>query len=444
MIITGKDSRNMRNITEIAGGIRIIAGADEFLDFVAGLQEGRFVTFGYVKAVSLNYPQKKEKNPLTNRMHSVDDYATFGKEIGEEGDITGVIKISTYNMQWQSTKKTDKAYSDFKNKRDEIKQKYGLPIISRSYTSGSNYGDKTRIYNGDNEALKGNSYSSFNFHGIKPLSEIFYLTFSDGSIREISKDKLLKYFKPKQLSTAESLINKGVPASEVDCLRNMSYIHLIHGQILFISGTSDGVRSLYINTKLPSKINQITGIDEQKLIDIAYNLYSKNLNYLNKGLQESKTGKANRIQISESIIRNLVYEVVARILNENQPLELDKSQLRKLQSLKNKIAKFNQRLQAYFEMVEDETLPDIDSTIVGSYSPMELINVKDIENGFVAIIDGEPVTVQYVMDEGEMWLIGDDELEDYLKYENRRINKGIRIWKSENPDYEEERDDVED
>lgn len=144
--------------------------------------------------------------------------------------------------------------------------------------------------------------------------------------------------------------------------------------------------------------------------------------------------------LNEATLHQIITESIKKILLREESFQIGKKELRKLQSLKNKVMKFNEKLQAYFDLVEDNTLPDVDTTIIG-YSPMELIQIEDIENGFVATIDGEPVTVQYVMDEGEIWLTGDDELDDYLKYENRRINKGIRIWKSENPDFEESRDD---
>lgn len=144
--------------------------------------------------------------------------------------------------------------------------------------------------------------------------------------------------------------------------------------------------------------------------------------------------------LNEATLHQIIAESIKKILLREESFQIGKKELRKLQSLKNKVMKFNEKLQAYFDLVEDNTLPDVDTTIIG-YSPMELIQIEDIENGFVATIDGEPVTVQYVMDEGEIWLTGDDELDDYLKYENRRINKGIRIWKSENPDFEESIDD---
>lgn len=144
--------------------------------------------------------------------------------------------------------------------------------------------------------------------------------------------------------------------------------------------------------------------------------------------------------LNEATLHQIIAESIKKILLREESFQIGKKELRKLQSLKNKVMKFNEKLQAYFDLVEDNTLPDVDTTIIG-YSPMELIQIEDIENGFVATIDGEPVTVQYVMEEGEIWLTGDDELDDYLKYENRRINKGIRIWKSENPDFEESRDD---
>lgn len=95
------------------------------------------------------------------------------------------------------------------------------------------------------------------------------------------------------------------------------------------------------------------------------------------------------------------------------------------------------------------SLPDIECTCIG-YSPMGLVDTQDIKDeegnvfGFRAYIDNLETAVVYVEDEGEIFLSGWEELEDNLKYQRRRLNKAWRIFKSENPDAELERDDDED
>ncbi len=110
--------------------------------------------------------------------------------------------------------------------------------------------------------------------------------------------------------------------------------------------------------------------------------------------------------------------------------------------IRRKIEKFNSELADYVKMTGDNEVPDIDSTLIGT-SPMEPIEVKDTKDGIAYCDDGywEEISVQQEC--GEYWLSGEDELNDLLKYNRRRLKKGIRVWKSDNPDRELERDDEE-
>lgn len=81
---------------------------------------------------------------------------------------------------------------------------------------------------------------------------------------------------------------------------------------------------------------------------------------------------------------------------------------------------------------------------------MGLVDTQDIKDkdgnvfGFRAYVDDLETAVVYVEEEGEIFLSGWEELEDDIKYQRRRLNKAWRIFKSENPDAELERDDDED
>ena len=110
--------------------------------------------------------------------------------------------------------------------------------------------------------------------------------------------------------------------------------------------------------------------------------------------------------------------------------------------IRRKIEKYNKEIAAYVEMTGDNEVPDIDCTIIGT-SPMEPLEVKDLPNGIAYADDGwwEEITIEQEC--GEYWLSGEDELDDLLKYNRRRLRKGIRVWKSENPDAEMEREDEE-
>ena len=110
---------------------------------------------------------------------------------------------------------------------------------------------------------------------------------------------------------------------------------------------------------------------------------------------------------------------------------------------RRKIEKFNSDLAEDVRMTGDNLVPDIECSIIGT-SPMEPIEFKETKNGLGYCDDGwwEEITIESEM--GEYWLSGEEELDDFLKYNRRRLRKGIRVWKSENPDIELEKDEDDD
>ena len=110
--------------------------------------------------------------------------------------------------------------------------------------------------------------------------------------------------------------------------------------------------------------------------------------------------------------------------------------------VERKIERYNKELAAYVEMTGDNDVPDIDCTIIGT-SPMNPIEVKQTEKGIAFADDGFWESIEVVYECGEYYFVGEDELDDLLKYNRRRLRKGIRVWKSENPDLELEKDEEE-
>lgn len=129
-------------------------------------------------------------------------------------------------------------------------------------------------------------------------------------------------------------------------------------------------------------------------------------------------------------------------------IQLTKTELKKLNTRKAKVAKLNNDIKEYFDISGDMSLPDIECTCIG-YSPMGIVETQDIKDnkgnitGFKATVDDIDYNVEYVEEDGDIYLTGWEELEEDLKYQRRRLNKAWRIFKAENPDAELERDDEE-
>ena len=110
--------------------------------------------------------------------------------------------------------------------------------------------------------------------------------------------------------------------------------------------------------------------------------------------------------------------------------------------IRRKIEKFNTDLAEYVKMTGDNEVPDIECTVIGT-SPMNPIEFKDTKDGIAYCDDGWWEEIRVESECGEYWLSGEDELDDLLKFYHRRLRKGRRVWLSENPDAELERDEEE-
>ena len=268
-----------QNINEVSCKWRDVVGEESFFDLLSAIPDGRMVTFGYVSSAKIEVPKGHKMNPVTKRPNQFDDYAALGKNLGEEGNLVNIIKLTIYNLPWQSQDKISKQYSDFKKKRDEIGDKYGVQFGTAKYgTSTNNFGTKGGIqqYAGNNADLSTHTYSNFNMSGIKPLSTEYYMVMDNGDLRPISIDRLtLLPYKPKD-SAIDKLRAAGATDADIQPLLNMQYQRFEHSHVLFVSATPDtGIPTLLINNKLSDKIGGISGVKTENIIKLAQDRYTR-------------------------------------------------------------------------------------------------------------------------------------------------------------------------
>lgn len=108
--------------------------------------------------------------------------------------------------------------------------------------------------------------------------------------------------------------------------------------------------------------------------------------------------------------------------------------------IRRKIEKYNADLAEYVEVTGSDEVPDIDCTVIGT-SPMEPIQIKETKDGLAYADENWWEEIRVEKEDGEYWLSGEDELNDLLRYNRRRLRKGRRVFGSENPDKELEKDD---
>lgn len=136
--------------------------------------------------------------------------------------------------------------------------------------------------------------------------------------------------------------------------------------------------------------------------------------------------------------------------------KMTKRLFNQLERYRNQVAKFNEELEEFYIKTDDNKLPIIDSTIIG-FEELPLAVITEIgyfdnedKYGFQVEWETETYEVCIISDEDDRnilyvdgwdnWLDG---LYETLKYNKRRLKKAIRIWESENPDAELEKEDDE-
>lgn len=267
------------SIDEVTCKWRDVVGEEAFYDVLSGLKQGNRVTFGYINAAKVEIPKGKRLNPATNRMNQFDDYETFSKNLGETDVVRNVIKLTIYNLPWQTQDDVDSKYGEWKTKRDELADKFGVEIGKARYKTDKNqFGEKGGIsqYGGNNDDLTNHTYTNLNMKGIRPLSTQYYLVMNNGHIKPIDVNKLTLIPSKPSTGIVDKLKAAGASEEDVEPLLNMQYQRFEHSKVLFVSATPEtGVPTLLINNKLSNSIVGETGANKEDIIKIAQDRYSQ-------------------------------------------------------------------------------------------------------------------------------------------------------------------------
>lgn len=114
----------------------------------------------------------------------------------------------------------------------------------------------------------------------------------------------------------------------------------------------------------------------------------------------------------------------------------------KVKTFTNRIDKFNKELSEAIETIGENHFYELNTTIIGDASTIEPFTYK-ILKGRIKVTDpnsgdvNECETADGEMEEG--WDM--DNVLDGIKYYKRMIKKTLRVWYSENPDEELEKED---
>ena len=278
---------NEEKLIQEANTPRKIKNANDFFDILSSMKGGCFATIGYVTGANLDIPKIKKINPETGRMKGYDDYESFGKSLNYNGEVGGVIKLTSYTLNWSNPENLSDAYKKYKQNANNIRAKYELePIQDReSYKTKQEYGNAgVAVYSGNNDDLSKHSYTSQNIHNAR-IKSTYYLVSTEGMIiREVDKNELISYFKKKSEMSGVSTLRKMGKSEEdiksyIDEMTalGMSYKNFEASSILYMVATVDGEKIVYINDNLTQSVRDIN-ILPSEFTKIAKEKYKIDLN----------------------------------------------------------------------------------------------------------------------------------------------------------------------
>lgn len=244
------------------------------------IKGGTWCTIGYVSAADLDYPMEKRLNPETKRMKSYPDFATFGKNLGVQDEISGVIKFTRYTIRWRNSRAMSRYYlSKYVEPVNAIRSKYGLADIERRDFSQQ-----------QNTVTQLPSYTNQDTGGDGKCHTQYFLIGKNGSIiREVSANELVPYFKKHSISGIADLrkLNKSdeeikAYANEIAKL-NFRYTRFNYASIVYVITTINGKPKRFFNTELTDDIKG-TGVNPSEFIEMAKKMYKIDLENVAAGL----------------------------------------------------------------------------------------------------------------------------------------------------------------
>ena len=283
--------------------MRVIKTSEEYFDILDQIKGGAIITIGYVTGANLDVPKIKKKNPATNRMKGYDDYSMFQNE--GENEIGALVKITSYNFNYRNRSSVHNQYHhEYKPAVNNIRQEFGMePMKDRGgYKDVMDFGaNGQEVYAGKNEKLFGNSYNPQNMFKPLHISSTTYAVNGEGHIiKALSNEQILPYLKKKEIDGVPVLKKMGADEERIkqfiEKINNLkfSYKNFESHSILYIVGTINGEKMIYLNDKLQRCVNDID-INPQDFLEIAKERYQKDL----AQIQEAIINQQNMLKESD-------------------------------------------------------------------------------------------------------------------------------------------------
>lgn len=236
---------------------------------------GTRCTIGYVSSANLDLPQIKKVNPATNRMKNYPDWATFGKNLGVQEEIGGVIKFARYSINWRSPENMRKHYNKkFVEPANAIRSKYGLAPMEKRPRQ-----DRAGI---DTDANGLPTYMNQDTGNGSCVAQYFLVATDGHIIKEIPATDLAPYFKKYSTSGVADLRKLNKSDDEIKAYvdeiakLNFRYTRFNYASIAYVITSIGGVKKRFFNDELSDDIRG-TGVNPSEFIEMAKKMYKLDL-----------------------------------------------------------------------------------------------------------------------------------------------------------------------
>lgn len=303
---------------------RRVTDINEMIDILSSINGGVFVTLCYMNSARIGKTLSgKEINvdqfgqDLDNNRIEGDDetykelkrYQQGGNNRKNKFPYGGIVKMSTYQFNWQNEENYGKNFHKYAKERDALLAQHGAEIPKREikHDERLKYGNGVSVGATDN--TKGKLYTHQNGATIRNATSRYFVVDKDGELKGgISFNSIQQIIAKsndpdgvsalKKIGASDEVIEEYV--KELKKL-NFSVLKLSYDSILFIVATVNGEKIIFINNNLSNEIGSGAykiKINQQSFIDIANKIYKQSVTTLDECVYQYNLFKT---KINESV-----------------------------------------------------------------------------------------------------------------------------------------------
>ena len=320
---------------------RRIADINEMIDIMSSIQGGVFVSLCYMNSAKIGKTLSGKDINVdqfgqdldNNRIEGDDDiynnlknYQQGGVSRKNKFPYGGIVKMSTYQFNWQSEDNYGKNFHNYAKKRDELLAKYGAEIQKRELKHDEKLNFGTGVSVGATDNTKHKLYTHQNGATIRNAKSKYFIVDNDGELKGGVSYEAIKELisKTKNIDGLSALKKIGATEDQIQeyiqdlKALNFRVLKLMFDSILYIVCSVNGEKLVYINNNLAKEVGSgaaVVKINPQSFIEMANELYREDVNDLHESINQYNLFKS---KINESV-RMIFKNLLSESLNEVSP-----------------------------------------------------------------------------------------------------------------------------